>query len=156
MAGITYPEEFAFRLESKSIEAEERRKGRTEAREISARERLGKAQIKSSEKLKLGEIKGKQKIALKQFGTKTSRFKQLLKPFQPAPSLSKEQDMLHDLFGGRGENRVMFQNPDSSCQVQIKGDLMPSTMGDDFDDGETTGNLFGFGINKSTGTMFGI
>lgn len=101
----------------------------------------------------VNENKLKSKLELKRFGTQKARYKQILQPINPAPQLSQEQDMLNDLFGGRGENRVMFQNPSSQCVTELKGSLMTNTInGDDNETAET----FGMGIDRRTGGFFGI
>jgi len=110
----------------------------------------------SEYKLRLAKIKADKKIALKRLGTAKKRYSNVLKPIRPAPLLSKEQDMMQDLFGGRAENKVMFQNPNSQCVTELKGGLMPNNLGDEIEDGEQTSDSFGFGTNHSTGKLFGI
>lgn len=108
----------------------------------------------SEYKLELARIKANKQIELKRLGTAKSRYSKTLTPIQPAPLLSKEQDMMNDLFGGREENRVMFGTA-SGALPKMNGALMEDNF-NDFDDGETTRNLFGGGVNRSTGSMFGI
>jgi hypothetical protein len=84
-----------------------------------------------------------------------SRYKQTLQPIQPAPLISKEQDMLQDLFGGRGENRVMFGG-NGECATKVDGALMPNNFGNEIEDGEQTSDHFGFGSRHETGGFFGI
>ena len=98
--------------------------------------------VSSEYKLELARIKSKEKIELKRLGSSKARYSRTLTPIQPAPMLSKEQDMMNDLFGGRGENRVMFQNPSSECRTELRGGLMPSNMGNDFEN--ETASIFGF------------
>ena len=54
----------------------------------------------SENKLALAKIKADKKIALKQFETSKQRFSKLLRQPQIAPMLTKEQEMMQELFGG--------------------------------------------------------
>ncbi len=73
-----------------------------------------------------------------QLSTKLKRIQFLQKPIQPAPQLTKEQNMLHEMFGGEptfgtGENLPKIDGVLNSGHGLIKND----------DYGET-GSMFGF------------
>lgn len=68
-------------------------------------------------------------------------------------NLSREQDFMMDLFGGRGDNRVLFQNPESRCQTEIRGALMPHAFGDETE--SETAESFGL-VKGGTGRFFGF
>ena len=80
-----------------------------------------------------------------------------LKPIRPAPMLTKEQDMLLELFGGR--NRVMFRNPDSQCIPEVKGDLMPNRFRFSEEENPEPNSQDLFGLRKKfrgTADCFGL
>jgi len=109
----------------------------------------------SEYKLELARIKANKQVELKRLGSTKSRYSKILQPIQPAPLISKEQDMLQDLFGGRGENRVMFGG-NGECATKVDGALMPNNFGNEIEDGEQTSDHFGFGSRHETGGFFGI
>jgi len=89
-------------------------------------------------KLALAKIKADEKLSLKQFGTSKQRFSQLLRQPQIAPMLSKEQEMMQELFGGSpswgsGEQLPVINNSLNSGHGLINS-------GDDY---RETAGLFG-------------
>ena len=83
------------------------------------------------------------------------RYAETLKPIRPAPMLTKEQDMLLELFGGR--NRVMFGNADSQCMPEVKGDLMPNRFNEQENLEPNSQDLFGLRKKfRGTADCFGL
>ena len=80
--------------------------------------------------------------------TQPIRFIQQL---QPAPALSKEQDMLQEFFGGWS----MWHLPEDNLPRMTGESLMPNSVGNDIND--ETAETFGFGrIKSQTGEFFGL
>lgn len=126
MGNVFYPEEIAEKIG-----------GTAKKKEIKARERLGEKEIARKQKLDIIRLKTERKLALKQFGSKQKRFSKLLK-FKIAPQLTKEQEMLQELFGsnpswGTGENLPKFDNVLNSGEGLINSG----------DDESETAQLFG-------------
>jgi len=92
----------------------------------------------SENKLALAKIKADKKIALKQFGTTKQRFSQVLRQPQIAPMLSKEQEMMQELFGGSSSWGSGEQLPVMNNSLNSGHGLINS--GDDY---RETASMFG-------------
>lgn len=140
MEGITYPEEYASKLEALKIKEESKLREKLASKVLASKEKLAsqKARI-SLQKARIG-FKGQASAIA------------ATKKFQIGKQLSTEQDFLRQLFG-HGD-KVIFGNEESESLPKLNGTLMPNVINGD-DDG--TAMSFGLGRNKSrTGEFFGL